>query len=128
MHIAPVVPEFPAVCTQWSAITPEGRPVMSESLVVAGPAVLPDPIVIMLDVLPITPNVLAILMALAPDVPAISPQVRTVAMQGLPIRRESLVIAGRAVLAEVTPVMAHTLVQLPAVLSTRARDPQCHSH
>jgi len=122
------VPEFSAVCTQLSAITPEGRPVMSESRVVAGPAVLPDPIVIMLDVLPITPNILAILMDLAPDVPALNPQVRMVAMQGLPIRRESLVIAGRAVLAEITPVMAHTLVHLPAVLRTSARDPQCHSH
>ena len=121
IHIAPVVPEFLAVCAQLSAITPEGRPVTSESLVVAGPAVLPDPVVIMLDVPPITPNVLAILMDTAPDVPAISPQ-------GRPIGRESLVIAGRAVLAEVTPVMAHTLGHLPAILRTRARDPQCHSH
>src|SRR5262245_14652252 len=80
MHMAPVVPECPAVCTQLRAITPEGRP-----------AVLPDPIVITLDVAPIAPNVLAILMDLA-------------------------------------PVMTHALVHLPAVLSTRARDPQCHSH
>jgi hypothetical protein len=124
----PVVPEFPAVCTQLSAITPEGRPVMSESLIVAGPAVLPDPIVIPLDIPPIPPNILAILLDLAPGVPAISPQVRTVAMQSLPIRRESLIVASRAVLTEVTPVMAHTLVHLPTVLRTRARDPQCHSH
>src|SRR5439155_13356500 len=87
IHIVPVAPEFPAVCAQLSAITPEGRPVMSESLIVAGPAVLPDPIVIPLDIPPITPNILAILLDLAPGVPAISPQVRTVAMQSRPILR-----------------------------------------
>ena len=53
--MAPVVPECPAVCTQLRAMTPEGRP-----------AVLPEPIVITLDVPPITPNVLTILMDLAP--------------------------------------------------------------
>jgi len=78
--MAPVVPECPTVCAQLRAITPEGRP-----------AVLPEPIVITLDVPPITPNVLAILMDLA-------------------------------------PVMVPTLVHLPTVLSTRAREPQCHSH
>ena len=90
-HIAPAVPEVPAVCAQFSAITPEGRPVTRERRVVAGPAVLPAPRVITLDVPPITSNILA-------------------------------------VLTYVPPVMAHTLIQLPAVLSTRAWDPQCHGH
>src|SRR5262249_57497739 len=103
-----------------SAITREGCPVTSESLVVASLAILPEPIVIMLDVLPITPNILAILLDLAPDVPASSPQVCPVAIQGLPLGRESLVVAGWAVLAKIMPVMAHTLVHLSAVLSAGA--------
>jgi hypothetical protein len=89
--MAPIVPECSAVCVALSAITPEGRPVTGERLVVAGPAVLPEPRVIMLHIPPITSNILALLTYLP-------------------------------------PVMAHTLIHLPAVLSTRVRDPQCHGH
>jgi hypothetical protein len=84
MHMAPIVPEFSVVCMSLSAVTPEGRPVTGESLVVASPTVLPAPRVIALHVPPITSNILAVLTYLP-------------------------------------PVMAHTLIHLPAVLSARAR-------
>jgi hypothetical protein len=61
LHVAPIAPEGPAVCVQLNAITPEGRPITSEGLVVARPVVLPDPRVITLDVPPITSNILAVL-------------------------------------------------------------------
>jgi hypothetical protein len=104
-HMAPVVPEVPAVCVPCSTVTPEGGPVTMETLVVASSAVLPDPIAIMLDVPPITADILTVL----PELVAITTTIL-------------------AVLAEVTPVVAHTLEHLSAVLSTRARDPECHSH
>src|SRR5262245_14335283 len=77
MQMAPVVPEFPIACAQLSAITPDSRPVTTESLVVAGPAILPESVVITPEVPTVTPNILAVLMNLTPGVLTISPQVST---------------------------------------------------
>jgi hypothetical protein len=68
MHMAPIVPEFSVVCVSLSAITSEGRPVTGGRLVVAGPAVLPAPRVIMLPIPPITSNILALLTYILPGV------------------------------------------------------------
>jgi hypothetical protein len=61
--------------------------------VVAGPAVLPEPVVITLEVPAVTPNVLAILMNPTPGVLMISSQVHMVTMHAFSIGREGPVVA-----------------------------------
>jgi len=110
-HIAPVVPELPAVCAQLSAITLKGRPVGSNSRLVSCPAVLPE-------LVPITSEVGAVLADIVPEVPAISRQSRTVALRAHPVGSASVVVSR----------LAGTLVHLSGVLGARPRDPKGHSH
>ena len=110
-HIAPVVPERPAVGAQLSAITPEGSPVGSNSRLVSRPAVLPE-------LVPITSKVGAVLADIMPEVLATSRQSRTVALRGHPVGRSSVMVSR----------LAGTLVHLSDVLGARTGDPKGHSH